>query len=353
MSAIGLSTAVRTGIRLQGRIKLARLLEMPEAALETQVRETEADPLFRRLTEAGALAIRPFPRARYAQRVFAGRHLCASGPNLSGLLDGDGEIARLLKRVGSESFERCFLGDAAMTDAERAAACGVTERQARALREFVNRFYLRSEFAEQEPAAPALVYSTVAGIGLEEGRPVLVFFNREAWKGRYVFDEERWRSLRKSLAPADAERAERLRRRLELIAYRRTTLHRLLELLVVEQAAYLASGDPTRRRPLTQRAVAARLRVATSVLCQLIGNKAVETPWRLEIPLKTLFPSRKAMMRERLYDLAMERPEAADNTLRDAMRRLYGASLSRPSIIQYRKELGLAACGRRALEAGV
>lgn len=337
-------------LRTQARIKLARLLELPESAFESQIREIEAHPLFRRLSEAGVLTIQALPRARYAVRTLEGRELRASDDGLAELLDGNSGIARLIKRIGLRDFQERFLADHPYSDRERADACGVSLAEARMLREFLDRVYVRSEFASPGDAAPATIYSSVAGIEVEEGRPVLAFFNREIWKGRYRRDEALFAEWKGALPPSQAVEAERFMRQVDHLAFRQTTLFRVLEALIEVQTAYLVSGDPERRSPLKQCDVAARLGIAPSVLNLLISNKSVGTPWHMEIPLKTLVPSRKTMMRDRLYDLAIERPSAGDDVLREEIRKLYGATLSRPSIIQYRKELGLGGCGRRGRE---
>ena len=348
MNGVRLRGAVIPSVRLQGGIKLARLLELPESAFEARIREIEGHPLFRRLSKAGVLSIQTLPRARYAARTFEGRHLRASDDGLAHLLDAESEIAALIRRVGSRKFQQCFLGEEAISDAERARICGISQAEAGSLRGFVDQLYVRSEFeADCDRSAPATVYSSVAGIELEGGRPVIGFFNREIWKGRYVLDESRYRDLRATLAAAEAVRIEQFLRQVDVLSFRQTTLHRVLEALVAAQADYLATGEPAQRRPITQREIASRLGVAPSVLSRLIANKSVETPWRLEIPLKALLPSRKTMLRDRLYDLALERPESGDDVLREELKRLYGRAISRPSIIQYRKELGLGGCGRR------
>lgn len=348
MSAFKHRTAGIAALRVQGRIKLARLLELPESAVEDRIRDIEADPLFRRLSEAGVLAVQALPGVRFMARSCQGFELRASDDGVAELLDGDGDVARLIKRIGQGDFERCFLADDGSSDAERARLSGVSQAEARSIREFMDRLYVRSEFQSTEvQSPPAAVYSSVAGITLEDGRPVLAFFNREIWKGRYRTDDARYRELKATLKPGEAAHIEQFMRQVDLLAFRQTTLHRVLEALIENQGDYLASGDPARRRPLTQREVAASLSVAPSVLNQLIANKSVEAPWRLEIPLKAFLPSRKAMLRDKLYDIAMERPDAGDDLLRAELQRLHGAVISRPSIIQYRKELGLGVAGQR------
>lgn len=345
---MSLRFATAAALRLQGRIKLSRLLEMPEGDCEKRVRELEADGLFRRLMDLGVIQLQAYPRARFCARAFEGRELRAAREDMPVLLDGHGDLAELIARIGRQRFEECFLKDEAQSDEERARRCAIAASDARRLREFVDRLYIRSEF--EGPAnspVPSITYSAVAGIAVDGGRPVIGFFNREIWKGRYHVDQSRREALQETL-PADKSRQlDRLLQKAELLDRRKTTLYQVLELLVAEQAEYLVSGDPDHRRALTQRIVAARIGVAASVVNTVISNKSVETPWGLEIPLKALLPSRKAILRDRLYDVAMKHPHSTDELLGEELFRRCGARVSSRSITQYRKELGLGGCGRR------
>lgn len=340
--------ATAAALRLQGRIKLSRLLEMPECDFEKRVRQLEADGLFRHLTELGVLQVQPYPQARFFARSFEGRELRAAHEDLPELLDGRGDLAKLIARVGRQRFEACFLRDDVLPDEERARRCGISVGDARRLREFVDRLYIRAEFESHESRpVPSTAYSAVAGIAVEGGRPVIGFFNREIWKGRYEIDQPRRAALRATLPADEFRRLDRFLLKAELLNRRKTTLYQALELLVEEQAEYLATGDPDRRRALTQRRIAARLGAAPSVLNRVIANKSIETPWGLEIPLKALLPSRKAILRDRLYDVAMEQPQSTDALLRDELFRRWGTKVSPRSVTQYRKDLGLGGCGRR------
>lgn len=346
---MSLRFATATAFRLQGRIKLSRILEMPEREIEKRVRSLEADGLFQRLMQLGVLQVQPYPRARFFARSFEGRDLRAAQEDLPGLLDGRGDLAKLIARVGRERFEDCFLRDDFLSDEERARRCGIAVGDAMRLRAFVDRLYIRSEFESHESQpVPSTAYSAVAGIAVEDGRPVIGFFNREIWKGRYQINQFGLAALRGALPPDEFRRLDRLLQKAELLNRRKTTLYQVLELLVQEQADYLATGDPDRRRALTQRSVAARIGAAPSVLNRVIANKSIETPWGLEIPLRALLPSRKAILRDRLYEVAMEQPDSTDFRLRDELLRRWGARLSPRSITQYRKELGLGCSGQRA-----
>src|SRR5208282_3415963 len=123
---MALLTNVSAGPRIQGGIKLARLLEMPERDFEKQIRKIEATEPFRLLREAGVVQIRPYPKAMFAAKSLAGRELKTASSGFGSLLDGQGNLARLIERIGRERFEEIFLRDTPLSHQEAAGACGIT-----------------------------------------------------------------------------------------------------------------------------------------------------------------------------------------------------------------------------------
>lgn len=327
-------------------MKLARLLEMPEREFEARVRRLEGNPLFSRLVETRAVRIERYS-ARFAARKPDGRELSMSGEGLSSLLDGRTGLVELVQRIGQERFEEFFLGESSISDERRAEACGISPEEVRSLRELVDRAYIHAELQGPAVAAPAKVYSAVAGVELDEGRPVIAFFHREIWKGCYRLDGGRLAALRQSLPLAGARRLDRLVCQIELLDRRKSTLYRALEALLELQRDYLASSNPSARKPLTQTAVARRLDIAPSILNRLVSNKCIRLPWGLEAPMNALMPSRKRLLLDRIDELATANPGLSDERLRGEVARCFGARLSRRSIAQYRKDLGLGGAARR------
>lgn len=346
---------VRSGARTSvgGAMKLARLLEMSEGEFDQRVRHLELDPLFSRLVETRAVRVEPYA-ARLAARKPDGRALSAASEGLAELLDGQSKTVALIRRIGQERFEEFFLGADCADDQSAARACGLAPEEVRLLRELVDRAYILGETQAAAPAAaPAAAFSTVAGLDAEGGALGITFFKPEAWKGRYRFDGGRLAELRQALPFAQARRLDRLVAQLELLDRRKSTLYRVLEALIELQRDFLLTGEPAKRRPLLQQDLCRRLDAAPSVLSRLLSNKAVRLPWGLEAPIKSLMPGAKQLLIERVGELVASRPELSDDGLRSEVARLHGARLSRRSIAQYRKDLGLAgAYARRAACAG-
>ncbi|MDD5210721.1 MAG: hypothetical protein PHV36_15145 [Elusimicrobiales bacterium] len=341
------STGARTSAALLGALKMAQMAEMPEEEFEKMIKELEGGRVFQLLKTSGAINLSEFPAARYAARKYAGYGLNMASADLPELADGSGDLVKLIQGVGQEKFEACFLRDAVMSDIERAEECDITIKDAERLRDFVNRAFIQAEF-EAKPEAPAAkVFSAVAGIELDDGEPVLAFFHREIWKGRYKVDGEKLATLLPGLDPAERKRVEKLLKKIEFADKRKTTLYRALEILISVQADYLATGDPSRRRPLSQKTLAKNLEVDASVLNRLVSNKSIQMPWGMEAPMEVLLPSSKKVNLDRLYSIAAEKPQLSDTRPCEELRARHGVDLSRRSIAQYRKDLSLAAAGAR------
>jgi RNA polymerase sigma-54 factor len=349
---MALRTSVSAKPQLQGRLKLAHLLKMPEDDFESRVKEIEGNPLFERLRATGAVRLENYEGARFGARRFGGWGLRTASDGLPDALDADSVPVVLIQRVGQERFEEFFLRDAHVNDQARARSCGISVEEAKLLREFVDKLYIQTEFqSPSTDAAPPKTFSAVAGVEIVNGKPVLAFFNREIWKGRYCVNSEKCAQMREALSPRERASMENLLRQLEFLDRRKTTLFQALEELLRAQADFFVSGESGRRRPLTQRHLAGTLEVSPSVIHHLISNKSIQLPWGLETPMRTLVPSAKTLLRDSLYDIAVAAPDASDETLRRELERRTGAKLSRRSIAQYRKELKLGGRGDRRASA--
>ena len=243
----------KTGARVHGQMKLARLLESPESELERRIQALESGSVFSRLLESGVVTRQNPEHMRFANRRFAGRALRTSSEGLPELIDGNGDLAKLISSIGQEEFTCVFLGDDGQTDAQRAKLCGINIEDAKRLRQFVDKLYVQQEFEAPSPkAASEPTFSALASISIEDGKPVLGFFHREIWDRRYLINDERRRDLALDLPARDAKKAEQLLRELEFIDQRKTTLYRVLEAVLETQADYLISGAAgcrSRRKP--------------------------------------------------------------------------------------------------------
>ncbi len=338
---LGHSVSGRSSLAFIGAMKLAQMAEMSEDEFEILLKKIEDNRFFQLLKASGAVHLAEFPSARYASRLYAGYGLKLSSGDLPELADGKGDLVGLIQGIGQEKFEACFLKDAVMSDVERAEECDITVSGAARLRDFVNRAFIQAEFEGKAVAPDSKVFSAVAGIEIENGVPVLAFFHREIWKGRYKVDGEKLSEILKDLPKPEQNGVDKLLKRMDLVEKRKSTLYHTLEILISTQADYLLSGESGRRRPLSQKTLANNLEVHSSVLNRLISNKSIQMPWGTEAPISVLLPSSKAVNLERLYAIAVENPEMTDTELCAELKARHGVELSRRSVAQYRKDLSL------------
>ena len=314
---------------------------MSEDDFAAEQEALEQSRLFSLLKTAGVIHLSEFPRARFAAKQFAGYGMkLSSGSGLPELLDGESEIVRLIQSVGQEKFEKCFLKSD--DDLKASEECDLTLKQVKQIRDLIDKVYIQTEFEQTsvEPITqPAKVYSAVAGISVENGKPILAFFHREIWKGRYSVNQEKLLEYQQGVSSDESRKAESVISKLKFLERRKTTLYRLLELLMERQADYFVSGKPEKRKPVTQRELARQLEVGASVLNRLVSNKSIQLPWGLEAPLSALILSAKQINKELLYQIIKAAPGFTDEQLRREMGYRHNVKLSRRSIAQYRKEL--------------
>lgn len=331
---------------LAGRMKLARLFTLDDEEYAGELAALEGDASFVALKAAGVLSLNAFSKAAFAARRFPGWRLGPPADGAAELLDGACAEAELLKRIGPERMKECFLDGSGLSRAEKARRAGVSVEEAGRIEDFLTRLWVREELGGAAPAAPSVGFSVVAGFVVEDGRPALRFFHREAWKGRWRLDQGALRAWCSGRPAAEAAAARRLASALEFADRRKTTLLKVLEAVMEAQKDWLVTGDPGRMVPLTQRSVAAAAGSDPSVVNRLAANKAVELPWGTEAPLRSLMPSSKTLGKNVLAALAMDDPALTDEALVAAMAER-GYALSRRSVAQYRAELGLGRTGRR------
>lgn len=331
---------------LAGRMKLARLFTLDDDAYAGELAALESDKSFGALKAAGVLSLNAFSKSAFAARRFPGWRLGPPAEGAAELLDGASDSAELLRRVGPEVLKECFLEGSGLSRAEKARRAGISVTEAGRIEDFLTRLWVREELAGAAPAAPSVGFSVVAGFVVEDGRPALRFFHREAWKGRWRLDQGALRVWCASRPAGEAAAARRLASALEFTDRRKTTLLKVLEAVMEAQKDWLLTGDPGRMVPLTQRSVAAAAGSDPSVVNRLAANKAVELPWGTEAPLKQLMPSSKTLGKNVLAALATDDPSLSDEDLRASMAGR-GYALSRRSIAQYRAELTLGRAGKR------
>jgi RNA polymerase sigma-54 factor len=181
-----------------------------------------------------------------------------------------------------------------------------------------------------------------------------IFINQENLPALHINEEYRAILKNNHLAPEEkAYLRTQLKNALEFlraIIRRRSTLRRVLEVIVGIQKEALLSGL-CHLRPLTLQEVADRIGMHESTVSRVIMNKYAETPQGL-IALKDLFSARvrqengaevssskcKDLIRD-LVDAENKGHPLSDEDLADSLSRVSGIKLARRTVAKYREDL--------------
>lgn len=310
---------------------------MGETDYSRQLEAVEGDPVFREMVQAGVVKVEVPRKQRFMPRQAAAFFQLTALPNP---VEGHEELALLIRRIGEKLFVSCFLNDESLSDEQRALTCGISIEEACKIRHLVDRAYVDMEFNAHVEAAPQAAVAPVAGIQIEGGRPVLAFYHREIWSGEYVIDESRKGHFLRGLGVLKARSASSLLNRVALLKRRRSSLYRVLTLLIELQSEFLVSEETESLRPLSQRKLASMIGMTSSSVSKLLSNKSLRLASGRTISLNELTPSTSALL-ARFYDLSCRHPQLNHVGVQEELRRLSGVRLSLRSIRRYRQRLGL------------
>lgn len=227
-----------------------------------------------------------------------------------------------------------------------------------ALAPWVNATRLKgTQFLTESGNVPPHCPGSILGGVRNRGGETAFVYRREAFVREYLFDEAGIDELRsrQALPPETAGVLHRLR----LINTRNRLTHALMEVVLVSQAAYLRCGDALALRPLTQAAVSARLRTASTLaavadagrVSRLVRGLSITLPDGKAVPLGLLFPKprqvhcrfvKHVIQKEKLR-LAQGLPvePMTDEAIAGLLEREYGMRLLRRTVADIRHQLAI------------
>ncbi|MBC8264159.1 MAG: hypothetical protein H8E47_08570 [Anaerolineales bacterium] len=185
----------------------------------------------------------------------------------------------------------------------------------------------------------------------------------------YVIDEGKMSHWRQGhmLSASDEAEIQTLRRQLRLINTRNRLTHVILMGIAEHQAAYLASGDALRLRPLSQVALAEWIRreaqgdnrflppgsklefVDHSMISRLTRGISVLSPQGQDIPLRDFFPSTRDVHKRLIEAILDEEKEQirrgdierayTDEEIKERLKERFGVSISRRTVTACRQDM--------------
>jgi len=345
------------------RIKLAKLMELPEVEFAKYIKKIEKDPLFKRLLFAKnpnekIIRYKRFYRTSLSKCFYEFNDeitIDRSVPNIEGFLEGKEKILNIARKIGREKFEKYFIYCQVTKSVEQIAQeCKLKVEDVKKLMELVNTIAVYEEFFYPSSFnyISQIHYTKVASfIKDNSGHIIINFFSPYLSRGRYTINYDKLEQLKKSkvFSKKELKQIDRLIKNLEFINARKTTLFKILQKIFKEQKSYLASGEIKNLKPYTQKKLAKEINVDPSLVSRAIRNRSVETPFG-EIPLKDFFSSTlrrqiknyiEEIIAEEKRKMKKKNCSAAynDGTIARILKDKYRIQIAVRTVAKYRNEL--------------
>ncbi|MBI2069639.1 MAG: hypothetical protein HYT79_03475 [Elusimicrobia bacterium] len=351
--ALGLRGSAKLNLRgrLIGRLQAAKIIGLPEREFAKFIQEIEMDPMFLKLylPEKGAPRVirrNPWTRAGLSGSFYAFDENLAAGSSagvpVESLLAGKAELVGLIRRIGREAFEKYFLyGEDIRSLEEIAGLTGLSPEEARRIHEMILEVGVQSLFSEDARAQPALRFTQIARIEVDEAspeRPLFLFNLPYMARGRYLINQQVLDELKDRGVFKTREEKKSLRRLIEkinLANLRQSTLFRILETVCAAQAKYLATGKTALKKPLSMRSLARELCLAPSTISRAAHGRGVKLPWGQEAPLSALMPARREVIRsilDEVLPLWPKEKKRSDRRLSKEVQARYGLAVNRRTL---------------------
>ncbi|MEK7287081.1 MAG: hypothetical protein AAB091_00785 [Elusimicrobiota bacterium] len=363
-------TALRAGLNpraslttkgtLIGRLKAASLLSLPEREFAKLIVQIESEPLFQKLFFPGkslprVIRRQPWPGMRLAKGFYeAGQVAQATdGVNVEAFIAKHRDLIGLIKKMGQESFERCFLyGDDVRSFDDIVKISGLCLEEVRKVHEMILELSVEGEFCRGRAswdAGTRLRYTLIARLELDLAAPggvTVALVSPHLARGRYAVNHDALDFWEKqgTLIPEEKKRLRKLLQQIEMINIRQNTILRILEIIVERQADFLVTQKDFLRRSLSMRRLARQLKLAPSTISRAVCGRSVVLPWGEEAPAARLLCGNRQVLESVLKELSRvpENRRLSDRVVGERTRRDFNLAVSRRTINEIRRKIKMA-----------
>jgi len=254
------------------------------------------------------------------------------------LLDGENPVISNIKSIGIDRFRNFFLGSS-FDDKIIAYECELTLEEVKEIKNLIKKIYIGEQFNQTSSISPAKIYNCVGKIEKVKNNLEMRFFNGTLWREKYEINRDKFKVLSSKLKKKEKNKFVEIVEKLSAIEYQKSSLYKLVNLLIERQKKYLLTEDINFIEKFTQKEAAMFCNCHPSVINRLVNHKSIMLPWGIEVPLINLFASQKDINKMKLSKIIRADSELSDSEIADRFSQSYGIKISRRSINQYRKEL--------------
>ncbi len=348
----GLALETQQRLTMMGRMRMADLIEMPEENFASEVAKIEKDELFRKLYFGDGKILPAFQRQKWPSGELHSsfyemdeRTTAGTGERVpvEKLAVEQGLAVSAIRKMGRENFEKYFLRGQGMTLEEISKQVGFSKEEILAIHDFLLDVQIRSEFEVPSSApakAPPRPAACVAHLKISDGEVRFEFYAPCWARGLYHIRYElidRWKMG--NLSPLEKARLPALIKRIEALNLRQSALYRVFESLSQIQIEYLSTRRLENLRPISLRGLARRLDLSPSTISRSLSRRSVRLPWEEEVPLISLLPGRRRVLRELVEIWLKDSPTMTDAEIALKLKMERGISVSRRTVNSVRHQI--------------
>ncbi len=348
-----LNQTLKTQLRnkLIAAMKLTNFIDFPEIEFSKFIKNVENDLLFKKLKIKKLISYQRLVKAGLSSNFLQLKEeisVSNSKVDLESLLENKEKIIQIIRELGITKFKQYFLyGNINLSLQEISKKTGLVISKIKKINGLVDEISIHSEFHH-----PSLIvsggekhYFKIASIEkTEENSFTIGYFVPNYVRGKYLISYEKIKEAEKSnfFSKEEIERIDKLLKDLNLINIRKTTIHQVIQSGIEVQSDYLESEDIENLISFTQRDLSRKLKINSSLICRLIGNKSIVLPWGEEKPLKDFFPNKKKIIKILVKKITNNKKEHyTDEKIKNKLKNEFAVNISRRSVNVYRKELGI------------
>lgn len=343
-----------------GRMKLSRLIELPEETFRHLVSQIEKNPFFQKLArpenpKEKIFGRRPFLNTDLSHRFYQINEetMPQSGASDVGqLLEKHKKIIPIIHNMGIDCFRQYFLADHEDFNVEQIAQkCQITPAEVKTIRELVDDCSIQDLINPRtETTSPelSLHYTKIAAIEKNEvpnsgdSELRIGYFSCFYARGRYSVNYNKLYQMKREgkFTEVEFKRIKRLIKQVELINTRQTILYQIISNIVQTHADYFKTGMEKDLKPLSGQDLAAKLGVHRSTVHRAAAGRSLETPWGEEKKLKFFLINQKSVNKIVFNNvLTTTECKLSDTAYQKILKDEFQITLARRTICTYRNEL--------------
>ncbi len=331
------------------RIKIGCEFSLKEQEVINKLLEIEQTEEFQKLIEFGIirrvkyfsdkLSIKTFYEYyEYKDNLYL---LSADNLSLVEIREQNQDIIGLIKKIGEDNYKKFFLSLETYSFSQIAKELNISVDEVKNIFEFTNNIFIQNEFylsqgIQYNRDNIVKRYTTVAKVNMLKDEVEVVYLAPSMFRGRYEISYDKLKGFLTNSQSLEIKKIKRVIKELEMLNLRNTTLHKVLESIIIFQKNFIKKEEYESLNIYTKNQLAKDINVCPSTICRLVRDKSIILPSGKEYPLEFFLPNRKKVIVYFLEDILSSTPKLKDKKLLELIKDKFNIVISRRTANYYK-----------------